>query len=999
MFKLFKGETAHNPLFAKKPNTDQVPVFAPPSDGADSSSAPSQSFESSSKSGPTLAQTFGDAGSFSTASSSGFSDQYGAGAGLIAPVGFDLSADMMASFSAGSGAGQLLPLGPDSGYSESDGGSISLTGSTSTVSDGAFASLATFASAVYATGTTAAATTAASAGLVINLLWDTSVASAPASFKTAIQAAASMIQQYVTTPITVNIAVGWGEIGGFGGNAPYTVPGYSALGETLGGVWQSYSSVKQALTNTATSADDKSVLAALPSSSPFGTAMFDVAGAQAKALGLISATSTQVDGAVGFATNWPSTDYIAAALHEITHAMGRNSGWGGTNGDTSLLDLTRFSAPGVFATDGSKVSSSALQYFSLDGGKTILANYDNTSDYGDFATTSATANDPNNAYLGSNSNALTQLDIRTLDVMGFNLAGSSPTPPPTPSSPDLVVSSLTPAATSVTQGSALAFTYAVTDTGAGAAGSSLATVYLDGKALSSTQIAALAAGGSSSVNGSLSTTGLTLGQHSLSVTADSTGLVSESNETNNSTAITFTVVGNTSPDLVVSSLTSTTSSVVAGGTLSFSYTVKDIGTAGAGASAVGISLDGKALSSAQISALTAGGSFSSSGIISTTGLAAGSHVLTVTADTTGLVTESNEANNATSLAFTVTAPALADLTVSGLATNAATVTQGASLGYSYSIQDIGSAAANASVTNIMLDGRLISSTPLGTVGAGGNVMSFGSLSTAGLSAGQHILSVTTDANGQVSESNESNNTSSVSFTVNTTAIKADLVIAGLTSVSPTSMVQGDILAFYYSLNNTGSATAGTSVAAYQVDTMPTASNYRGYNSFGSIAANSSGGSVIDYLDTSKLSVGSHTLYLVADAGNQISETNETNNVSSFTFNVLSKPDYVVNAINMPATIKAGSKFTLNYTVSNTGTTQPWSSSYATIYFDGNANAVNYDIIKNLAGNTSQNFSDVFSVGAGVAKGTHTVTITADATNYIGESNETNNSKTIQFQIV
>ena len=509
----------------------------------------------------------------------------------------------------------------------------------------------------------------------------------------------------------------------------------------------------------------------------------------------------------------------------------------------------------------------------------------------------------------------------------------------------------------------------------------------------------MAAGGSSSVNGSLSTTGLSIGQHSLSVTADSTGLVSESNETNNSTAITFTVVGNTSPDLVVSSLTSTTSSVVAGGNLSFSYTVKDIGTAGAGASAVGISLDGKALSSAQISALAAGGSFSTSGVISTTGLAAGSHVLTVTADTTGLVTESNEANNAASLAFTVTAPALADLTVSGLATNAATVTQGASLGYSYSIQDIGSAAANASVTNIMLDGRLISSTALGTVGAGGNVLSFGSLSTAGLSAGQHILSVTTDANGQVSESNESNNTSSVSFTVNTTATKADLVIAGLTSVSPTSMVQGDVLAFYYSLNNTGSATAGTSVAAYQVDAVPTASNYRGYNSFGSIAANSSGGSVIDYLDTSNLSVGSHTLYLVADAGNQISETNETNNVSSFTFNVLSKPDYVVNAINMPATVKAGSKFTLNYTVSNTGTTQPWSSSYASIYFDGNANAVNYDIIKNLAGNTSQNFSDVFSVGAGVAKGTHTVTITADATNYIGESNETNNSRTFQFQIV
>ena len=374
-------------------------------------------------------------------------------------------------------------------------------------------------------------------------------------------------------------------------------------------------------------------------------------------------------------------------------------------------------------------------------------------------------------------------------------------------------------------------------------------------------------------------------------------------------------------------------------------------------------------------------------------------MLTVTADTTGLVIESNEANNATSLAFTVTAPALADLTVSGLSANSATVTQGTALGYSYSIQDIGSVAAGSSVTNIMLDGQLISSTALETVGAGASALSIGSLSTAGLSAGQHVLSVTTDANGQVSESNEANNTASVSFTVNTTATKADLVIAGLTSVSPTSVVQGDVLSFYYSLKNSGSATAGSSMAAYQVDSVPTASNYRGYNSFGNIAANSSGGTVIDYLDTSKLSVGSHTLYMVADAGNQVAETSETNNVSSFTFNVLSKPDYVVNAISMPTAVKAGTKFTLNYTISNTGTSQPWSSSYAAIYFDGNTNAVNYDIIKNLAGNTSQNFSDVFSIGAGVAKGTHSVTITADATNYIGESNETNNSKTIQFQIV
>lgn len=995
MFKLFKGEATLNPTFAKKQTIDPAPATPWSTDAGENTAPRSQSFDLTTGSGPVFGLSQGESGAGLPSMRSEWAEWNGAGTGLMTQSGFDLSPDGMAAFSASWSAQQLLPLVDDTGYTDTGPGGISQTDSSSTFSDGAFASLATFASAVYATGTKPVTTTAASAGLVINLLWDASVANAPASFKTAIQAAASMIQQYVTTPITVNIAVGWGEVGGFGGNTPYVVPDNSALGGTLGGVWQSYSSLKQALTNTATSADDQSVLAALPAANPFGSDMFDVAGAQAKALGLISATSNQIDGEIGFATNWPSTDYIAAALHEITHAMGRNSGWGGTYSDTTLLDLTRFSAPGVFVNDGSKATSSALQYFSFDGGKTILAYYDNTSDYGDFARTSATLNDPNNAYLGSNSNALTALDIRTLDVMGFNLSGSMPTP----TSPDLVVSSLVPSANSVTQGSTLSFTYTVSDTGTGAAASSFATVYLDGAALNSTQIAALTAGGSSTASGSLATAGLAIGQHSLSVKADSTGLVAETNETNNATAITFTVIGNTSPDLMVSSLTSPSSSVVAGSNLSFAYTIKDIGTAGAGASAVGISLDGKALSSSQISALVAGGSFSTSGVISTSGLAAGNHVLTLTADSTGQVAESNEANNAASLTFAVTAPTLADLTVSGLTTNSAAVTQGASLGYSYTIQDIGSVAAGSSITTVTLDGRQISSTSLGSLSAGSVAMSFGSLSTAGLSAGQHILSVKTDAYGQVNESNEANNTASVSFLVNAVSSKADLVIAGLTSISANTLVQGDMLAFYYSLNNTGGGASGSSVAAYQVDAMPTATSYRGYNNFGAIAANSSGGSVVDYLDTSTLSVGSHTLYMLADSTNKIAELNENNNVSSFTFNVVSKPDYVINAINMPATVKAGSKFTLNYTVSNTGVSQPWSSSYATIYFDGNTNAVNYDIIKNLAGNTSQNFTDVFSVGAAVSKGTHTLTITADATNYISESIEANNSRTFQFQIV
>lgn len=50
--------------------------------------------------------------------------------------------------------------------------------------------------------------------LVINAIYDASVNSAPSSFRTAFQSAASFFRTTFTDPITVNMHVGWGEVGG-----------------------------------------------------------------------------------------------------------------------------------------------------------------------------------------------------------------------------------------------------------------------------------------------------------------------------------------------------------------------------------------------------------------------------------------------------------------------------------------------------------------------------------------------------------------------------------------------------------------------------------------------------------------------------------------------------------------------------------------------------------------------------------------------------------------
>lgn len=398
-------------------------------------------------------------------------------------------------------------------------------------------------------------------GLLINLVWDSSVANAPSGWKASIQAAATMIQNVISTPITVNIAVGYGEIGGYSGGSGSTVPANSAEGGTLGDIYQSYTTVRQELVKSATSADDASILANLASASPYGSHTIDISGAQAKAFGLVSAASSALDGEIGFATNWPSSDLIAAALHEITHAMGRNSGWGGSafGSDVTLLDLMRFSAPGVWADDGTKASTNALQYFSVDGGRTAVVDYSTSSDYGDTASNTLTTQDPYNAYVSSGSNALTTADLRQLDAMGFTLA--SVASPPT-NAPDLVVSVLTQASASVTQGSSLGYSFAIADIGPIGAATSTAAVAIDGTVIASFSVAALTAGGSASFSGSLSSAGLSVGTHTLSVTADSGGTIAETNETNNITSAVFTV--SSPPDSIPGD--TTTNSILTPGT-------------------------------------------------------------------------------------------------------------------------------------------------------------------------------------------------------------------------------------------------------------------------------------------------------------------------------------------------------------------------------------------------------------------------------------------------
>ena len=110
-------------------------------------------------------------------------------------------------------------------------------------------------------------TRAGSGGLVIDVDYDASVANAPAGFETTVNAAVAYLESQFSTPITITIDVGYGEVDG-------TKLTKSDLGEsTDGGITVSYSDLRSALHIRARRTSDEIAAAAgLPATAILGVA-------------------------------------------------------------------------------------------------------------------------------------------------------------------------------------------------------------------------------------------------------------------------------------------------------------------------------------------------------------------------------------------------------------------------------------------------------------------------------------------------------------------------------------------------------------------------------------------------------------------------------------------------------------------------------------------------------------------------------------------------------
>ncbi|GIF68311.1 hypothetical protein Ais01nite_63460 [Asanoa ishikariensis] len=210
------------------------------------------------------------------------------------------------------------------------------------------------------------------------------------------------------------------------------------------------------------------------------------------------------------------------------------------------------------------------------------------------------------------------------------------------------------------------------------------------------------------------------------------------------------------PDLVVDSVSWSPASPNESSAITLSATVRNAGTAAAGATTVNFSLGGLVVGSANVGGLAVGASQTVTFNAGTR--SQGSYAVTAVVDPSNTIIEQNDANNsATASSQLVVAQAPGpDLQVTGVTNNPSNPAVGAAVSFTVSVNNRGTTTAAASVTRVSV-GSTTLNTNTGTIAAGATATVAVSGTWTATSGGATITA-TADATNVVAETNETNNT-------------------------------------------------------------------------------------------------------------------------------------------------------------------------------------------------------------------------------------------------
>ncbi|MBF9141698.1 CARDB domain-containing protein [Hymenobacter properus] len=363
----------------------------------------------------------------------------------------------------------------------------------------------------------------------------------------------------------------------------------------------------------------------------------------------------------------------------------------------------------------------------------------------------------------------------------------------------------------------------------------------------------------------------------------------------------------------------------------------------------------------------------------------------------------------------VTSVPLADLAVQGASVSPLSTVAGNPVSLSCSIYNIGAGTAASSNVGYYFstDATLDASDVLLNFSTGyalnPGLSSYRSATAtipAGTAPGNYYILFVGDYQSQVTESNENNNVAAVNVTV--VAPSIDLTIQQA-AVSPLTTAVGTPINMNCYIQNTGNAVSPSSSVGFYLSTNAT------LDASDVLLTSQYGGALTTTYSSARygtaaiptgLTPGTYYILFVADYQNQVSETNETNNVASVAITVAPPGvDLVVQQESLyPYSGAAGSTVQASASIYNQGNVMATSSNMG-FYLSTNTTLDASDVLlytatgSALSANLASYRSGYLTIPAGTAPGTYYILFAADPTNLVSETNETNNVRSLPFTVL
>ncbi len=534
-------------------------------------------------------------------------------------------------------------------------------------------------------------------------------------------------------------------------------------------------------------------------------------------------------------------------------------------------------------------------------------------------------------------------------------------------SPDLTVDAITWSPDPPNIGEMTGFTVTIKNQGDASADSSRIAFFIDDDYSDFATIPAIDAGKTCSYTFNWRAKG---GDHIVKAIADSDQTVAESNENNNEKTYAFSVLA---PDLIIDSITWSPDKPSIGQQMTFFVTVKNTGNKKAGLSWVDFLIDGASRGQREGQALDPGANYT----ISYPWIAQpAQHILQASADVLNQVVESNESNNDLTKIYCTTPP---DLTVDSITYAPTDRTETSNVTMLVTVKNQGEGAAPGSWLSYYIDDKFITSVYIDTLAPGATAT--GNY-TWQAGPDSHVFKAVIDADDIIFESDESNNTKSI--TIPALGLP-DLVIQNITWTPTTPMINSRIT-FTVTIANNGAQTSSKCNLSLYVS--------GGYKLTKQVDPIGPGSTLVVSLPwiTNELSMN---IRGVIDEENVVPESNKLNNefdTSLTPGQPVATADLTVVSINCTPTVPGqGDVVSIDVTIENTGTGTATGSDIA-CYVDDSLLGYMYFTDLN-AGETTDR-----SISWKATSGEHRFKAVIDPDNIVFETDKSNNEMTVPITV-